>query len=284
MKIATIATPRGPEIALVRGNEHLLLSDSIPASPTDMTELIARWDEWKGLVQRADQDATTWRTHDPADLLAPVPRPGRILAIGLNYIDHIDEMGHPRPEHQVWFSKQSGVHPPFAPVQIPRVSQDVDHEVELVAIIGKGGRHIRAEDAPAHVFGYCVGNDVSVRDWQFRTHQWDLGKSFDTHGPFGPWITTSDEVADPHGRDIRCSVNDVVVQQSNTGLLCFDIWQQIAYLSQAMTLAPGDLIFTGTPGGVGASYDPPRYLKAGDTVRCEIDGLGWIENRFVAEP
>jgi 2-keto-4-pentenoate hydratase/2-oxohepta-3-ene-1,7-dioic acid hydratase in catechol pathway len=206
-----------------------------------------------------------------------------MLAIGLNYVDHIDEMGHARPEHQVWFSKQCGSHPPFAPVQIPRVSSAIDYEVELVVVIGKGGRHISAQDAPAHVFGYAVGNDVSVRDWQFATPQWDLGKSFDTHGPFGPWITTSDEVGDPHGRAISCTVNGSVVQRSNTGHLCFNVWQQIEHLSKAMTLALGDVIFTGTPGGVGASYEPPRYLKAGDSVLCEIEGLGSIENSFVVE-
>jgi 2-keto-4-pentenoate hydratase/2-oxohepta-3-ene-1,7-dioic acid hydratase in catechol pathway len=159
----------------------------------------------------------------------------------------------------------------------------VDYEVELVAVIGRRGRNISKADAPAHVFGYCVGNDVTERMWQHRTPQWSLGKSFDTHAPIGPWVTTADEVADPHGLGLRCLVNGEIRQASNTKNLVFNIWDQIEHLSQAMTLEPGDLIFTGTPAGVGAAMDPRQFLKAGDVVRCEIDGLGAIEAKLVAE-
>jgi 2-keto-4-pentenoate hydratase/2-oxohepta-3-ene-1,7-dioic acid hydratase in catechol pathway len=155
--------------------------------------------------------------------------------------------------------------------------------VELVAVIGRRGKHIPADRASEHVFGYCVGNDVTERFWQHATPQWSLGKSFDTHAPFGPWITTADEVADPHALGIRCTVNGEPRQESDTRHLVFDLWHQIEHLSSAMTLEPGDLIFTGTPGGVGAAMEPRRFLQAGDVVRCEIDGLGHIQGTMVAE-
>jgi 2-keto-4-pentenoate hydratase/2-oxohepta-3-ene-1,7-dioic acid hydratase in catechol pathway len=153
----------------------------------------------------------------------------------------------------------------------------------MVVVIGAGGRHIARADAPKAVFGFCVGDDATERAWQHRTSQWVLGKSFDSHAPFGPWITTADEVPDPHRLAIRGLVNGEVRQQSDTGRLVFDVWDQIEHLSQAMTLEPGDLIFTGTPAGVGAAMKPPQFLKPGDRVRVEIDGLGAIENPCVAE-
>ena len=217
-------------------------------------------------------------------MLAPVLRPGKIFAIGLNFADHIEESKMATPEHQVWFTKAvTSINGPYAPVQIPKTSGFVDYEVELVAVIGKGGKHIPAERASEHIFGYAVGNDVTERFWQHRTPQWSLGKSFDTHAPFGPWITTADAVNDVHGLDIRCWVNGDLRQKSNTRHLVFDLFKQIEHLSQAMTLEPGDIIFTGTPGGVSAAMTPRQFLKAGDVVRCEIEGLGQIENRFEAE-
>ena len=185
------------------------------------------------------------------------------------------------PEHQVWFSKAvTSVNGPYDPVQRPGDPAYVDYEVEMVAVIGKGGRKIGREDAAAAVFGFCVGNDVTERFWQHQTPQWSLGKSFDTHAPIGPWITTIDEISDPHALDIRCWVGDELRQNSNTSHLVFDTWDQVAHLSYGMTLEPGDLIFTGTPGGIGAAMDPRKFLQAGEVVRCEIDGLGEISNRF----
>jgi len=210
--------------------------------------------------------------------------PGKVFAIGLNYADHIEESRMETPEHQVWFTKAvTSVTGPYAPVQIPKVSAFVDYEAELVAVIGKGGKHIPAERAAEHIFGYAVGNDVTERFWQHRTAQWSLGKSFDTHAPFGPWITTADAVADVHDLGIRCLVNGQARQNSNTRHLVFNVFQQIEHLSQAMTLEPGDVIFTGTPGGIGAAMNPRQFLKAGDVVRCEIDGLGHIENTLAPE-
>jgi 2-keto-4-pentenoate hydratase/2-oxohepta-3-ene-1,7-dioic acid hydratase in catechol pathway len=156
-------------------------------------------------------------------------------------------------------------------------SEQVDYEAELVVIISKRSRHVTKELAPAVVFGYCAGNDVSVRDWQLRSSQWVLGKSFDTHAPIGPWIVTPDEIIDPHALGIRCFVNGEERQNSNTRHLIFNVFEQITHLSTAMTLEPGDIIFTGTPGGVGLAMNPPRWLKPGDRVRVEIDRIGAIE-------
>ena len=278
MKLATMTVDGGaPEIGLVKGDQVVRLKQALPGLPTSMIELIARWDAVRGDVERATDEAATLPMAR-VQLLPPISNPGKIMAMGLNYADHVREGGAAMPQHQIWFAKcVSAVHAPFAPIQVPKVSDAVDYEVEMVFVVGKRGRHISRAAAPGHVFGYCVGNDVSVRDWQLRTPQGILGKSFDTHAPFGPWITTADEVGDPHRLDIRCLVNGDVRQNSNTREFIFDVYEQIAYLSQSMTLEVGDVIYTGTPGGVGVAMKPPIYLKAGDRVRCEIDGLGAIE-------
>lgn len=258
-----------------------------------MIDLIAQWAVLKPRV--AAMAASVGSTDAPAtlplaavELLAPIPRPGKTLAIGLNYLEHVQEriVGESRsvPEHQIWFPKlANAIHAPFAPIVLPRISQMSDYEAEMVAVIGQRCRHVPAERAHEVVFGYAVGNDVSVRDIQKRTSQWTLGKSFDTHAPFGPWITTADQVGDPHALDMRAWVNGELRQHSNTRLMIHNVWAQIAQLTQVMTLEPGDLIFTGTCSGVGAAFDPPKYLRAGDTVRIEIETLGAIEARCVDE-
>jgi len=251
--------------------------------PGTMIDLIRDWDALKpGLEARAAIGGGVPLAS--VKLEAPVQRPGKIFAIGLNYADHIAESGLGTPERQVWFTKaQTSVNAPYDDIEIAKGTMTNDYEVELVAIIGKGGKHIGAADAPAAVFGYCVGNDVTERMWQHATPQWSLGKSFDTHAPFGPWIVTADEVGDPHTLNLRCFVNGQKRQDSNTKHLVFDVWQQIEHLSVGMTLEPGDVLFTGTPGGIGAAMDPRQFLKPGDVVRCEVDGLGHIEGRMVAE-
>jgi len=247
-----------------------------------MIELIAGWDALKSKVEQATQSGRRIPL-SAVRLLAPVQRPGKIFAIGLNYADHIAESKMETPANQVWFTKAvTSVNGPFDPIEIARNSEHVDYEVELVAIIGKRARYIASVDAPRYVFGYCVGNDVTERLWQHRTPQWSLGKSFDTHAPIGPWITTADEIGTPHSLGLRCFVNGEKRQESNTVHLVFNLWDQIEHLSQAMTLEPGDLIFTGTPGGVGAAMNPRQFLRDGDVVRCEIDKLGAIEARMVA--
>lgn len=282
MKLARFAVNSGPpELGAVKGDRVIPLRGSLDTAAETMEGLIQSWGNIGSHVERlVALEEQSYSLMD-VELLAPVARPGKIMAIGLNYADHIAEAGLDRPEDQVWFCKQpTAVHAPFAPIELPSTSTEIDYEVELVVVIGKGGRRISRSAAPDHVFGYCVGNDVTARDWQKRTAQWVVSKSFDTHAPFGPWITTADEVGDPHRLNIRCSVNSDIRQNSNTRELIYDVYDQISYLSQAMTLEPGDLIFTGTPGGVGAAMNPPVFLQNGDRVRCEIDSLGALDAVF----
>jgi 2-keto-4-pentenoate hydratase/2-oxohepta-3-ene-1,7-dioic acid hydratase in catechol pathway len=214
-------------------------------------------------------------------LLVPIERPGKYLAIGMNYRKHAKEaesIGVPAPKQQLWFNKQTScIAAPFDKIE-PGVTEQLDYEVELGVVIGLPAKGVKEADARAHVFGYLVANDVSARDWQFHSPTFTLGKSFDTHGPIGPWIVTADEVSDPHQLNLRCLVNGQVRQQSNTEEMIYNVWQQIGYLSTAFTLESGDLIATGTPEGVGVGMKPQVFLKSGDVVRCEIDGIGAIEN------
>jgi ureidoglycolate lyase len=271
MKLVTFAAAGRVQLGRVQSNEIMPL----PQSFGSMMDVIIGWPKLQNQVA-----ATVGRPVplDNVHLLPPLPRPGKILAIGMNYADHVRETGAAMPSRQIWFCKQpTAANGPFDSILLPRASTKVDYEAELVVVIGKGGRHICRAEAPAAVFGYCVGNDVSARDWQMATPQWMLGKSFDSHAPFGPWITTADEIPDPHTLGIRAFVNGDKRQDSNTSNLVFDIWDQIAHVSEVMTLEPGDLIFTGTPGGVGLGMSPQVYLKEGDVVRVEIDKLGAIE-------
>jgi 2-keto-4-pentenoate hydratase/2-oxohepta-3-ene-1,7-dioic acid hydratase in catechol pathway len=215
-------------------------------------------------------------------LLAPIPKPGKYLAIGMNYRKHADEaekLGIAVPEHQVWFNKQTTcVSGPFDEID-PGVTGKLDYEAELGLVIGAAAKGVARADALQHVFGYFVANDVSARDWQLHSPTFTMGKSFDTHGPTGPWIVTADEIPDPQNLELRCYVNGELRQQATTGDMLHAIDSQLEYLSTAFTLEPGDLIATGTPAGVGFALDPPRFLQPGDVVRCEIDGIGFIENR-----
>ena len=284
MKLATFSQGSASELGVVLDSERIVsLSRAAPSLARNMIDLIARWSQVEGEVRRIAAEAKDPLALADVHLHAPVRRPGKIMAIGLNYADHIAESNMGTPEHQLWFTKAvTSINGPFDPIQIPKVSQAVDYEAELVAVIGTGGRHIAKDKAASAVFGYCVGNDVTERAWQHRTPQWALGKSFDTHAPIGPWITTADEVSDPHNLGIRGLVNGELRQNSNTSNLVFNIWDQIEHLSKAMTLEPGDLIFTGTPGGVGAGFKPMKLLQPGNRSRIEIDGLGAIEG--VCEP
>ncbi len=215
-------------------------------------------------------------------LLAPV-QPPKLLAIGFNYAEHIDEAGGPRPEHPVFFNKQTScVVGPGVGIEVPPESTMVDYEVELAVVIGRRCRRVPAADALEVVAGYLIANDVSVRDWQLRTPTMVLGKGWDTHGPLGPWLTTADEVPDPQALRLRCFVNDELLQDGTTADMLFTVAQQIEVLSTMCTLEPGDVISTGTPSGVGIARTPPRWLVPGDVCRLEIDGLGVLENPVVA--
>lgn len=278
MKLATYEDASGRHTGVVVGDT--ITPTGIAGS---MIELIADWERVKPQVQRNIAGGTSVPLSS-VQLLAPVLRPGKVFAIGLNYADHIAESQMATPEHQVWFTKAvTSINGPYSPILVGKTGPFVDYEIELVAIIGKPGKHISRERAHEHVFGYCVGNDVTERLWQHSTPQWSLGKSFDTHAPIGPWITTVDEAPDPHQFNLRCFVNGEKRQESNTQHLVFDVWAQIEHLSQAMTLEPGDVIFTGTPAGIGATMDPRQFLKPGDVLRSEIDGLGVMEATLVAE-
>jgi 2-keto-4-pentenoate hydratase/2-oxohepta-3-ene-1,7-dioic acid hydratase in catechol pathway len=216
----------------------------------------------------------------------PLKNINKVICIGKNYADHAREMGGEPPEIPVVFSMfPSAIIGPGDDVVLPRISNQVDYEAELVVVIGKPGRHIARERAMDHVFGYCCGNDISARDWQKGKPggQWLLGKTFDTFAPLGPVLVTKDEIKNPHQLDVCCRLNGEVMQTSNTSSLIFQIDFLISHLSQFITLAPGDLIFTGTPPGVGAGRKPPLFLKPGDTVEVEIESVGVLANPIVAE-
>ncbi len=214
-------------------------------------------------------------------LLAPLAKPQKFLAIGLNYRKHIEEFSGPgggEPPRQIWFNKQiSCINGPGGVID-PGVSVALDYEVELGAVIGTRAKSVKAAEALSHVFGYTIVNDITARDWQKHAATWTVGKSFDTHGPIGPFIVTADEIADPQNLNLRCLVNGQLRQNANTGDMIHSVAQQIEYLSTAFTLEPGDILATGTPEGVGMAMTPPGYLKSGDVVRCEIDGIGALEN------
>ena len=219
-------------------------------------------------------------------LLSPAT-PRKYLAIALNYRDHIAEMGMEAPEVPVFFNKQvSCVVGPGAEIHMPKVSTFLDYEAELAIVIGKRCRHVAAADAAEVIAGYTCANDVSVRDWQGKAQTMTIGKSFDTHGPLGPWLVTGEELGDPNDLAIRCFVEDEQRQDARTSEMVFDCFDQVAHLSEAFTLEPGDVIATGTPSGVGLGRQPVRenLLHVGETVRVEIEGIGALANTVVEEP
>jgi 2-keto-4-pentenoate hydratase/2-oxohepta-3-ene-1,7-dioic acid hydratase in catechol pathway len=240
----------------------------------------------RGREDAARAEGVLFRADEPGlRLEAPVPRPGKVLAVGVNYKDHAAEAKIELPTRPMIFSKVTTcVNRPGGAIHRPRVSAFLDWEGELCFVIGKHARHVPAARALEHVAGYMIGNDVSVRDWQVHSRTMMMGKSFDTHGPIGPWLVTRDEVPDPHGLDLKTWVNGALKQDSNTRHLIFGVEPLIEYLSQAFTLEPGDVVFTGTPSGVGFARSPREFMKAGDVVRVEITGLGALENPVVDEP
>ncbi len=288
MKLVTFGYGGSIAIGKLVGQQVIALHASDPALPATMLELLRAG---PAAMERARElgpaHAVTYPLSD-VHLIAPVPNPGKYLAIGMNYSKHVAEAveaGIKVPDVQVWFNKQvSCVNGPFAPVHMPRVSDKLDYEVELCVVIGKRCRHVPAADARSVIAGYMVCNDVTVRDWQMRSPTMTMGKSFNTTGPIGPWIVTDDEIADPHALTLSMYVNGDLRQRESTGGMVYNIYQQIEHLSTAFTLEPGDLIATGTPSGVGVAMKPPRFLKVGDVMRAEISGIGVIENRVIAEP
>jgi 2-keto-4-pentenoate hydratase/2-oxohepta-3-ene-1,7-dioic acid hydratase in catechol pathway len=218
-------------------------------------------------------------------LLPPLSRPDKIICIGLNYADHSAESGFKQPDYPTLFARfSSSLIGHGAPLIRPKVSPQFDYEGELVAVIGKGGRNIHHDDALSHVFGYSIFNDASVRDYQFKSPQWTMGKNFDGTGAFGPTLVTSDELPPGcRGLKLETRLNGQVVQKANIDEMVFDVASQIAIVSEGITLAPGDVFVTGTPGGVGLARKPPLWMKAGDVCEVEIESIGVLSNPIADE-
>ena len=285
MKLVTFTESSISRIGLLKEDQIIDLSQVAPSLPKDMLTFLQQGDaamrEAAQHVQAEAQFAST-----EVMIEAPLIRPPKILAIGLNYRAHAEESNMEIPKYPLVFTKQgTSANGPFAPIHAPRETSMLDYEGELAVVIGKRCRRVSKLDASKVIAGFCVLNDVSVREWQFLVTppQFTMGKSWDTHNPFGPAIVTPDEV-DPHNLMLRTFVNDDLRQETNTDDLIFNCYDIIEFLSTAFTLEPGDVIATGTPSGVGAAMKPPAPLQVGDRVRVEIEGLGAIENPVIAEP
>ena len=289
MRLISCRIAAGETLAVVVGDCWLPAAEVLAGGPATMAELIDRGAET--LVALRDSIASA-RIEDrgrplaDADLLAPVPRPGKVVAIGRNYREHAAEEGVEPPPAPLIFAKwPSSVIGSGAEVRWdPRLSAKVDYEAELAVVIGRRARHVSVDRALDHVLGYTCLNDVSARDIQFGDGQWTRGKSLDTFCPMGPALVTPDEIGDPQDLAIRCTVGDERVQEARTSAMYFGVAEIISYCSTSFTLEPGDVIATGTPGGVGVFRDPPRFLGDGDRVTVEIERIGRLENVCRFEP
>lgn len=283
MKLTRFTVEGRTRLGKVVDDRIIDISTAAPDAGHSMRLLLEQLESLRPAIEALD--APSFALADVV-LEAPIADPRKYLAIGMNYQSHVDEAeaaGKTAPKTQIWFNKQvTCINGPFSDVDVPKAGPDmVDYEAEMGVVIGKRCRHVSREEARSVIAGYVVCNDVTARDWQFRSPTFTLGKSFDTHGPIGPWITTDDEIADPHALTIELELNGEQRQHASTSEMIYDIYDQIAYLSEVMTLEPGDLIATGTPAGVGIAGN--RFMKDGDVVRVSVDGLGAIENRFVNE-
>ena len=283
MRLITRQAADGESLAVVDGERWLDAADVLPGGATTMMTLVAGGDAALTALRdaaRSVQVGTIGRPLAEAELLAPLPRPGKVVAIGRNYREHTNEEGVDPPAAPLIFAKfPSAVVGPDAEIRWdPALTTQVDYEAELAVVIGRRARDVTVEAALSHVFGYTCLNDVSARDIQFGDGQWTRGKSLDTFCPIGPQIVTADEIDDPQDLAISCAVNGERLQESRTSAMYFGIAEIIAHCSRAFTLEPGDVIATGTPGGVGAFRDPPRFLADGDRVVVEIERIGRLEN------
>ncbi|HVO41617.1 MAG TPA: fumarylacetoacetate hydrolase family protein [Aggregatilineales bacterium] len=273
--LGALQTKKGQEVVVD-------LNETFSDLPTDMAAFLALGEP---ALQRVRQ-GLGGRSYPLAEitLKAPIPRPGKLICIGLNYRDHAEETGHELPTHPVVFAKYANtVIGPGEAIVLPNVTRQVDYEAELAFVIGRRARHVPEIDAMRYVAGYTLINDVSARDYQYRTSQWTIGKTFDTFAPMGPALVTADEIPDPHNLPIRLKIGSELLQNSNTRNLIFNVPQLVASLTEVMTLEPGDVVATGTPPGVGSARKPPRYLQPGDIVEVSIDGIGALSNPVVAE-
>jgi 2-keto-4-pentenoate hydratase/2-oxohepta-3-ene-1,7-dioic acid hydratase in catechol pathway len=285
MRLVTYKTESGPRVAGAREDGLVDLHEADSRLPRCIKALLAQGSEG---LERARAAVKTGAAipRQSVNLLPPIPGPQKIICVGANYADHAKESGIRLPDEPILFSKfPTTVRADGDNIVLPAISSEVDYEAELVVVIGVGGRNIPREEAMEHVAAYACGNDVSARDWQLRKPggQWLLGKSFDSFAPFGPELVTADEIPQPGNLDIQLRLNGQTMQHSNTKHFIFPIDVLIAYISQVCTLVPGDLIFTGTPDGVGFARKPPVFLKPGDRVEVEIERLGVLRNWVVAE-
>lgn len=268
---------------VVDGEELVDLTDPSVGLPGDMRILLEAGEEAMAAAAGAPSRGGRRWPLEAVQLLAPVPAPPKVLAIGMNYRAHVAEMGRRPPPHQYWFNKQrTCVVGPGHPIVVPAVSDQVDYEGELGIVIGRRAKSVPADRWLEFVAGFTVVNDVSVRDWQAHSPTFTMGKSFDTHCPTGPFIVTPDEVGDPGSLHLRTWVNDELRQDASTDDLIFGCPEMVEYLTTVFPLEPGDLLATGTPAGVGMGFDPPRWLRPGDRVRIEIERVGVLENPVVA--
>jgi 2-keto-4-pentenoate hydratase/2-oxohepta-3-ene-1,7-dioic acid hydratase in catechol pathway len=285
MKLCRFLADGEARLGRIDGGLVIDLSAAAPQLPSEPAAALDAAGGVQAIAELAG-DAGHGRPLEETRLLSPAT-PRKYLAIALNYADHIAETGMEAPTVPTFFNKQSTcVVGPGAGIHMPTVSDRLDYEGELAVVIGRRCRHVPADLAHEVIAGYTIANDVSVRDWQMRAPTMTIGKSFDTHGPLGPWLVTGEELGDPQGLGIRTFVNDEQRQDGNTGDMVFDCFQQVSHLSEACTLEPGDTIATGTPAGIGAAVQPfpEGLLKVGDVVRIEIEGIGELRNEVIAEP
>jgi 2-keto-4-pentenoate hydratase/2-oxohepta-3-ene-1,7-dioic acid hydratase in catechol pathway len=285
MRFATIQTWAGPRAAVLRDRHYIDVHASDPHVPPTVRQILEGGPElFAKINQVAERTDVIQYEAAKVQFYAPVHDPRKIICIGLNYKDHAAETGAALPKDPILFSKYpTALIGHNEAIVLPPVSQEVDYEAELVIIIGKRGKNIPAAAAREYVAGYTVGHDVSARDWQLKKDgkQWMVGKTFDTFAPAGPHLVTADEVPDPQNLAIKLRLNGQTMQDSSTKQLIFGVGDLLAYISQVVTLEPGDLIYTGTPPGVGIARKPPVYLKGGDVVEVEIEGLGVLRNPVV---
>jgi 2-keto-4-pentenoate hydratase/2-oxohepta-3-ene-1,7-dioic acid hydratase in catechol pathway len=286
VKLATFTQNGSTRIGLVEGDQIADLA-GIAGVPADMVALLESGPDGLEAVRNGSTVAKRLPLSS-VRLEAPVLRPRKFLGLGGSYKSHVEEIAHfmAPPKHQTWFNKQvTCVNGPYDDIHLPKVSDTLDYEGELAIVIGARGRHVRGRDAARRMTaGFTVCNDFSVREWQTRALTATLGKSFDTHGPVGPWLVTPDELPNAHSLSLRTWVNGELRQDGNTSELIYRYTEMIEELTTVFTLEPGDILATGSPAGIGAARQPPLYLRAGDIVRVEIEGIGHIENRVVPEP
>jgi acylpyruvate hydrolase len=286
MKLVTFTHDGKTHLGVLRSQDGtdvvVDLNEAQPSLPTDMIAFLAAGDSARKLAEQA----LSGKSYPLASvkLHAPIPRPGKIICIGLNYSDHAAETGQAIPSYPVVFAKYANtVIASGEAIVLPKATSQVDYEAEIGFVIGRQARHVSEADALSFVAGYLAINDVSARDYQFFTSQWTIGKTFDTFAPMGPALVTTDEVPDPHNLNIRLTIGSEVLQDSNTRNLIFGIPRLVASLSEVMTLEPGDVVSTGTPPGVGMARKPQRWLRPGETVEIYVEKVGTLSNPVIAE-